>query len=174
LTILRGERVTVRPGGQADVADLLRILAEPSVARWWGMDAPHDDLLDTLEGRSDVVRLVVEVDGQVAGAVEYYEEPQPEYRHANIDVFLGSRFQGRGLGTELVGLVARFLVGDCGHHRLTIDPAVDNVAAIRCYEKVGFRRVGVMREYELGPDGTYHDGLLMDLLAAELTPTTGR
>jgi aminoglycoside 6'-N-acetyltransferase len=25
-----------------------------------------------------------------------------------------------------------------------------------------------MREYERGPDGTWHDGLMMDLLAAEL------
>jgi aminoglycoside 6'-N-acetyltransferase len=26
----------------------------------------------------------------------------------------------------------------------------------------------VMRSYERGPDGTWHDGLLMDLLATEL------
>jgi L-amino acid N-acyltransferase YncA len=41
-------------------------------------------------------------------------------------------------------------------------------AAIRAYEKVGFRRVGVMRSYERGPDGSWHDNLLMDLLAGEL------
>jgi aminoglycoside 6'-N-acetyltransferase len=29
--------------------------------------------------------------------------------------------------------------------------------------------VGVMREYERGPDGTWHDGLLMELLASELS-----
>jgi aminoglycoside 6'-N-acetyltransferase len=28
---------------------------------------------------------------------------------------------------------------------VTIDPSVDNAAAIRSYEKVGFRPVGVMR-----------------------------
>jgi aminoglycoside 6'-N-acetyltransferase len=27
-----------------------------------------------------------------------------------------------------------------------------------------------MRQYERGPDGTWHDGLLMDLLPAELRP----
>ena len=41
-------------------------------------------------------------------------------------------------------------------------------AAIRCYAKVGFRPVGVLRRYERGLDGTWHDGLLMDLLADEL------
>ena len=49
-----------------------------------------------------------------------------------------------------------------------IDPAAGNAAAIRCYGKVGFRPVGLMREYERGADGTWHDGLLMDILAREL------
>ena len=30
--------------------------------------------------------------------------------------------------------------------------AAANHRAIRCYEKVGFRRVGVLRQYERGPD----------------------
>src|SRR6185295_11085520 len=41
--------------------------------------------------------------------------------------------------------------------------------AITGYRKVGFRPVGVMRQYERGPEGEWHDGLLMDLLAGELT-----
>jgi aminoglycoside 6'-N-acetyltransferase len=51
---------------------------------------------------------------------------------------------------------------------VTIDPAAANTVAIRSYEKVGFRRVGVMRSYErdAGGDG-WHDGLLMELLAGE-------
>jgi aminoglycoside 6'-N-acetyltransferase len=36
---------------------------------------------------------------------------------------------------------------------------------------VGFRPVGIMRQYERGTDGTFHDGLLMDLLRDELTGT---
>jgi aminoglycoside 6'-N-acetyltransferase len=50
----------------------------------------------------------------------------------------------------------------------TIDPAAANEWAIRAYESVGFRRVGVMRQYWRGPDGAWRDGLLMDLLAEEL------
>jgi aminoglycoside 6'-N-acetyltransferase len=57
---------------------------------------------------------------------------------------------------------------DHGHHRLVIDPAADNVAALRSYSKVGSRPVGIMRRYERGAAGTWHDNLLMDLLAEEL------
>jgi aminoglycoside 6'-N-acetyltransferase len=61
--------------------------------------------------------------------------------------------------------LACYLIDKCGHHRLTIDPAAYNAAAIRAYQKVGFRTVGVMREYWRSPDGSWRDGLLMDLLA---------
>jgi aminoglycoside 6'-N-acetyltransferase len=35
------------------------------------------------------------------------------------------------------------------------------------YEKVGFRPVGRMRQYQRMGDGTWADGLLMELLADE-------
>jgi len=90
------------------------------------------------------------------------------YRHAGIDIYLSDRFQGLGAGTEAVALLARFLFEQRDHHRLTIDPAMANAQAIRCYTKVGFQPVGVMRQYERGGDGVFHDGLLMDLLRDEL------
>ena len=92
----------------------------------------------------------------------------PQYRHAGIDVFVTTARHGEGIGTAAVTLLAAHLVHDRGFHRLVIDPAADNAAAIACYRKVGFRPVGVMRRYERGRDGTYHDGLLMDLLAEDL------
>jgi aminoglycoside 6'-N-acetyltransferase len=91
------------------------------------------------------------------------------YRHAGIDLYLDPAVYGRGLGSDAVRTLARHLIDDHGHHRLVIDPASDNVAAIRCYAKVGFRTVGVMRQYERSADGSWHDGLLMELLTDELT-----
>jgi uncharacterized glyoxalase superfamily protein PhnB len=90
------------------------------------------------------------------------------YRHANIDVYLTASRHGEGLGSEAVRVLARYLLEERSHHRLTIDPAVANRAAIHAYEKVGFRPVGVMSSYEQGPDGSWHDGLLMELLEGDL------
>jgi aminoglycoside 6'-N-acetyltransferase len=105
----------------------------------------------------------------VIGAIQYHEEEDPMYRHAGIDLFIDTAHQGRGLGGDAIRTLARFLLEERGHHRLSIDPAADNARAIRAYERVGFRPVGVLRAYERGPDGAWHDGLLMDLLAGELT-----
>jgi len=108
--------------------------------------------------------------GEVVGGIQYHEEDDPMYRHAGMDIFLSTSHHGKGLGAEAIRVLARHLFEERGHHRLTIDPAADNEAAIRAYERVGFRRIGIMRKYERGPDGVWHDGLLMDMLAAEFRP----
>jgi aminoglycoside 6'-N-acetyltransferase len=145
-----------------DAPELRRIRATPEVARWWG--PAEDDF--PLGDEDEVTRLTVEVDGAVAGMVQFDEEVDPKYRHASIDLFLDPALHGRGIGTEVVRRVVRQLIDERGHHRITIDPAADNAAAIRAYEKVGFRAVGVMRRYERDVDGDgWHDGLLMELLA---------
>ncbi len=77
---------------------------------------------------------------------------------------------GRGLGQEAIRLVARHLFEDRGHHRIVIDPNAANARAIHAYEKVGFRPVGVLRDYEWhASQGGWSDGLLMDMLRGELT-----
>ena len=166
--VLSGAEVTIRPGRPDDVAVLRAILAEPSVAQWWGEPDPAAEIAASLRGDDDAVLLVVEIGGAVAGGIQFHEETDPMYRHAGIDIYLGTRHQGRGAGRAAVALLARYLFEQRGHHRITIDPAAANERAIRSYASVGFRPVGVLRQYERGPDGTFHDGLLMDLLAGEL------
>ena len=158
--------IVLRPLTVGDEPELLRIHQTPEVVRWWDVPAagfPWDDPEST--------RLTIDVDGRVAGLIQFWEELEPKYRHASIDLFLDPDLHGRGVGTEVLRRVARQLFEDRGHHRLTIDPAVANVAAIRSYEKVGFKPVGVMRRYERDVGGGgWHDGLLMELLAGEETP----
>jgi aminoglycoside 6'-N-acetyltransferase len=168
LPVLRGQRATIRPGDPADIAPLRAVLAEESVTRWWGEPPSADQVAAKLRGDGTSVLLVVDVRGEVAGGIQYHEEQDPSYRHAGIDIFLGGRFQGQGAGVEAVGLLARYLFEHRGHHRITIDPAAANQRAIRCYQKAGFQRVGVMRQYERGSDGQFHDGLLMDLVRDDL------
>ncbi|MFR9798808.1 aminoglycoside 6'-N-acetyltransferase [Streptomyces sp. MS06] len=155
---LHGEKVVLRPVTETDTAILERIVREAEVAAWW---PPPDDYGDML---------AVVLEGEVIGAIQFDEETDPEYRRAGIDIFLTARCHGQGLGADAVRTLARWLVQERGHHRLTIDPAAANTTAIRCYGKVGFKPVGIMRAYWRDPrSGTWQDGLLMDLLADELT-----
>lgn len=165
---LPGPRLLLRAGAPGDAAQLHRIRCEKSVGRWWGAADAEEEIDAELRGESDEVLFVIEVEGHVAGSIQYLEENEPDYRHASIDIYLSELFQGLGLGAEAIAVLAAYLVDERGHHRLTIDPAVANEGAIASYVRVGFRPVGVMRQYERDPDGSWRDGLLLDLLASEL------
>ena len=169
MTALHGKLVTLRSATAEDSAVLAMIRATPEVRqRWGGGDDLIRDLLDDL-ATPELHVLVIEFEGRIVGAIQWQAEDDPMYRHAGIDLYIDPAIHGRGLGSDAVRTLARYLFEDHGHHRLVIDPAADNLAAIACYRKVGFRTVGVMRQYERSTDGNWHDGLLMELLAGELT-----
>lgn len=165
---LRGDRVVLREPEDGDLDALLGLFADPEVAAWWPMT--RDDIVRDVLQRADphVTVYVVEVGAELAGVIQSYEESDEDYRHAGMDISIASRFHGAGVAVDALRTLARHLVDERGHHRLVIDPAASNPRAIACYRKLGFQPVGVMRQYERAADGTWRDGLLMDLLADEL------
>jgi aminoglycoside 6'-N-acetyltransferase len=156
--ILRTNRLLLRPLADDDIEPLLEIV---NASEWWGESSDEEDL------RCDGKAFAIEVDGELAGWLGFDEENDPDYRFASLDITLAPEYTDKGLGSEALRAVIDWLIGK-GHHRFTIDPAAHNHRAIRAYEKVGFRPVGRLRKYERGRDGSWHDGLLMDLLADDL------
>jgi len=156
---LPGERLALRPASDDDREALGEILREPEVARWWGPFDPQTafDELPT--------SFVIVVDGVVGGWLLYEEEDWWQYPSVGFDIALATSLHGRGYGQETLRLIIRHFIGR-GHHRFTIDPAVDNSRAIKTYAAVGFKPVGVLRACERR-DESWCDGLLMDLLADE-------
>lgn len=170
--VLHGERLTLRPLSDADVEELDGIVAAPGVREWWDANDDHERLRREL--RNDGAAFAVEIEGTLAGWLAVSEETDPDYRQAGLDIILAPRYQGRGLGPEALRTAIQWLIAEHGHHRFTIDPALRNERAIRAYSAVGFRRVGVMRRYERGADGTWHDNLLMELMAEDLAHPAAR
>lgn len=170
LPTLRGERVVLRPLAADDADHLSGLVVQPEVARWWG-SRPHDrehhrdGFVEDAAGHD---AFAIEVDGALAGWLGVYEEEEPDYRHAGLDIFLDPMLHGAGHGPAALRLAARWLIEERGHHRLIIDPAAANERAIAVYASLGFRPVGIMRGYERGADMRWHDSLLMDMLADEL------
>jgi len=157
--VLHGERLQLRPADDEDREALGAILSEPEVARWWGPFDPEtafDELASSY---------VIVVDEVVVGWLLFEEEDWWQYPSVSFDIALTTALHGRGYGQEALRVAIRHYVAR-GHHRFTIDPAADNARAIRTYAALGFKPVGVLREYEKR-DGAWRDGLLMDLLARE-------
>jgi RimJ/RimL family protein N-acetyltransferase len=152
--------VTLTPLAPADAEALRAIRREPSVAYWWDElepDFPFEE--------PEATRFTIWHDGEIAGMVQYGEELEPKYRHASVDIFVAPAHQGQGVCTAAVRQMVDHLIGERGHHRITIDPAASNAAAIGCYSRAGFKPVGVMRLAERDADGRgWHDSLMMELV----------
>ncbi|MEI6451112.1 MAG: GNAT family protein [Actinomycetes bacterium] len=163
--VLRGRLVSLRPAAVVDGPALLAILDQPEVAEWWRRD--EWERLD----ESDAVTFAIVLDGAVVGCIQYNEETDPDYFSAALDIFVSAPVHGRGVGGDAMRTLLAWLIDERGHHRLTVDPAAANARAIHVYEKLGFRPVGVLREYERVADGSWRDALLMELPAGDFVRT---
>jgi putative acetyltransferase len=72
-------------------------------------------------------------------------------------------YQNKGLGTKMTRLVLD-QAKQRGFHRISLEVVVENVAAIKVYEKAGFQHEGTMKEAYFGEDQDYHDALIMGIV----------
>ena len=160
---MKGPRVELVPVAPEHHRRLDDLRGRAEVVRWW-----QDPQEGWLADEPDTSKYAVLLEGEVIGYAQWYEDTDPMFRHAGLDLFLDPAVHRRGLGTETVRVLCTHLIDERGFHRLVIDPEVANEVAIACYRKVGFKPVGVMRRYQRDRFGEWKDGLLMDLLADEL------
>jgi aminoglycoside 6'-N-acetyltransferase len=162
--VLRGQRVQLRPLADADRERVIEIRSTEEVAQRWRGDDLDAEFTEDLADEELYQFAIETTDGHVVGMIQFSEEEDPDYRHASIDIFIDPAAHRRGFAADSIATLVSYLFDHRGHHRLVIDPAAANEAAIACYSKVGFKPVGVMRCYERSADGSWSDGLLMDML----------
>lgn len=156
-------------------------LVQPHVRRWYD-EVPNatypDDTIERyrrgIRGEVPTFRYVVELDGRPIGEIQSYRiDSYPEYAALvgieepaiGIDLFIGeAEFIGRGIGPRVIRTFLREVAFP--HHGVdvcVIAPAQSNVAAIRAYEKAGFRRQKTFFE----PDTREPEHLLLTLARSE-------
>jgi aminoglycoside 6'-N-acetyltransferase len=169
------------PLDEADLGLVRRWLLEPHVRRWWddGSSPPYpdgdlDDYRDALAGHDPTYRYIARIDGRPAGLIQHYRiADDAEYAAAldlgeeaiGVDLFIGdAALLGKGHGPRMLTAFLRNVAFP--FHRIdacVIGPSVNNSAAIRAYEKAGFRPLKVVR-VPGEPDPEY----LMRITRAEL------
>jgi diamine N-acetyltransferase len=81
--------------------------------------------------------------------------------------------RGQGFGTEATRLVLDYAFTVLGVYNVWLDTLAYNVGAIRAYEKAGFHEIGRRRGGRMLA-GKRYDVVLMDCIADEFVPTSGR
>ena len=87
-------------------------------------------------------------------------------RVGEIGMMIGAPYRGRGYGTEALGLLCDFAFSEMNLHKLKVSVFAFNAAAIRCYEKNGFTREGLLRA-EIFRAGAYQDVVELARFAPE-------
>jgi diamine N-acetyltransferase len=85
--------------------------------------------------------------------------------NSKFGIMLGER-RGQGLGSEATWLVTGWAFHTLGLHNVMLELADWNVAALRAYERAGFRRIGVRRG-AIVTRGVRCDEILMDAIPAD-------
>ena len=148
--MIRGERTFLRPATDDDLDLLVGWLADPEVYRWWE-DRPlsREEVADLYTGRREpeVEPFIIETDRMPIGYLQWWQGTETS---GGIDLFLVPSARGRGLGPDAARAAATFLLDERGWMEVTVDPVVDNVRAIRAFERAGFTPEGEELDGETG------------------------
>lgn len=122
-----------------------------------------DKILEGDESRVDFL-IVSQVDDEVVGEVVLNEIHN---RNANIRIFIfDSKNFNKGYGTEALQLMLDFGFGMLQLHRIELGVYNHNNRGIHVYEKLGFKKEGVLRDY-LFYKHKYYDLIMMSMLEEE-------
>ncbi len=173
--MIYGERVRLRAIEREDVPRFVRWFNDPEVRQYLTMYRPlsraeEERWVESLASRREDIVLAIEVragDQWVHIGNVGLHRIDWKNRTATLGIVIGEReYWGKGYGTEAVRTMLRYAFGELGLNRVELETYSFNPRAIRCYEKVGFRREGVRRQ-ALYRNGKFHDVILMGILRDE-------
>ena len=168
--LLRGKRVVLREARTSDRAELERLRSDPEIDRYMGTDTPPKGsvLKRVFVGSASgaLADFVLQgPGGRVMGLLSFWERSVP-HQSAELSIWLARDYRGHGYGTDAVLLGVRHVFKRFRLHKIYLRVLWYNTAAIRCYERCGFRREGRLRE-EMCVEGVWHDLIYMGVLRSE-------
>lgn len=170
---LPGDLVYLRPWERGDAATILPWINNAAVTRTLLIHRPmnlqaEEKFIDEINASPNAVGLAVveRASHRVVGSVGLHDV-EPSSRNAQFGIVIGDPADwGKGFGTEATRLIVRYAFETLNLHRVWLRVVASHTAAIRVYERVGFRREGVMREAHYR-EGCYADLVIMGLLRGE-------
>lgn len=85
-------------------------------------------------------------------------------RLGELAILIGETgMHGKGYGTDAIQTLCRFGFEELNLHKIKAVVFDFNEAALRCYEKCGFIREGLLKQ-EIYREGAYHDVVMMGLI----------
>lgn len=169
-----GKKVELRSATALDAQNLLDHLCISHSESYQNLNTSHKywekvdieeeaRLLEKFENSTNSFMLVALIEGKiVAGLGLFGQEKEFTRQNAGLGISIQIAYTGTGLGTSMMEY-ALATARKAGIHRIDLTVRTYNGPAIRLYEKLGFRRVGLLKEVAL-IDGKYADEYYYELL----------
>jgi RimJ/RimL family protein N-acetyltransferase len=179
MSMLRGERVNLRALDPSDYPTLALWLNTPEVMKYWGRPGNSQSVAEIAayeeakRGNDTTRKYIIEThEGLAIGQIDYYDLDW-QARSAWVSILVGDpSYWGGGYGTDSMRTLLRYLFQQLGLHRVALTAHESNGRAIRSYEKNGFVREGVLRDWGFF-DGSWVNGVIMSVLAHEFEAVLG-
>jgi RimJ/RimL family protein N-acetyltransferase len=174
LAPLRGGRVRLRAVEEGDLPLLVRWMNDPEVRYWLHHSDRPDATVESVRGRfglsgdgfANLVWIIETNEGRPVGHVGLLGADF-DHKRAELAISIGEKdWWSRGCGTDAIRAVLHHAFEGMGLRRVDLHTDADNARGIRCYEKCGFVREGVMRERRLRY-GKPLDMIMMGILRDE-------
>jgi RimJ/RimL family protein N-acetyltransferase len=124
------------------------------------------EFIASLRGRTPETAFAIEVDGEAAGTVGFVLRHDVERVSAEIGYWLGERFWGRGIATEVLGAVTAHAIAAHQLTRVYALPFAWNTASCRVLEKNGYVLEARLRRSAI-KDGVITDQLQYAFIVPE-------
>lgn len=174
-SILEGKQVRLRPVEERDLPLFVQWLADPELTRWLErlekaptLEEEYDWWHDRRSDPDGILWAIETRDSHLVGTTELRLAPRAERAEFGIAIHDKTQW-GKGLGTEATRLVVDYAFEELDLNRIELTTDEENARAIRCYERVGFIREGLLRRHRL-VDGRFSDTVVMGILREDWRP----
>ncbi len=152
--------VRLRPATRSDWPLIRSWLTRPEIQRWWGPQASTEaEVLMALDSTHAISR-IIEADGSPVGyahAVDatLWGESLPDCLVPgtwDLDIFIAAEsHRGKGVGEQAARLLTEEVFATTLAVAVCVFASIENEAAVRAYEKAGFRWSRVWHDPLSGP-----------------------
>ena len=127
------------------------------------LEADAEAFIEAAVSADPQTTFAIEVESEAAGTVGFVLHDDVERCSAEIGYWLGERFWGRGVLSEVLRVVTPWAFGAYSLSRVFAVPYADNLASRRVLEKAGYTLEGTMRRSAI-KDGESKDQALFALV----------
>jgi ribosomal-protein-alanine N-acetyltransferase len=166
--VLKGEKVTLRPGRDEDAEHFVRWFADMEVTRFLARRTAialyqEQEFLKKIGESKDDVWWVIEAEGKPIGATGIHAINWLD-ANGTTGIVIGEKdCWGKGYATDAMKLRTRYAFRELNLHKLMTEVDTENDASRKALERNGYRTVGV-RRHQSFREGKWKDRWLAEVL----------